>query len=59
MNALPNKSIVLDTMVVTKLLSMRATKSLGEWEFQYQYDPSALKAEKESVLELSVDLLLE
>jgi arachidonate 5-lipoxygenase len=44
---LPNKSITLDTMVVTKLLSMKGTKSLGEWEFQYQYDPSALKAEKE------------
>ena len=46
-NALPSKSITLDTMVVTKLLSMKGTKSIGEWESQYQYDPSALKAEKE------------
>ena len=43
---LPNKEVTLDTMIVTKLISMKATKTLGDWEFQYQYDPPALEAEQ-------------
>ena len=48
-DALPNKEQMVDTMVITKLLSSRGTKSLAEWEFQYQYEPTALKIEKEYV----------
>ena len=46
---LPTKDKTLDTMVMTQVLSARGTHSLGEWEFQYQYDPFALAAEKEYV----------
>ena len=44
---LPTKDKTLDTMVMTQVLSARGTQSLGEWYFQYQYDPFALAAEKE------------
>ena len=47
MDALANREEVVDTMVMTKLLSSRGTKSLSEWEFQHHYDPTALKIEKE------------
>ena len=43
---IPDKDTTLNTMAVTQLLSMRATNSLSNWEFQYQYDPPALIAEK-------------
>lgn len=46
---LPDKSTTLEIMSITKLFSTRPEKSLGEWEFQSQYDPFALKAEKEWV----------
>lgn len=44
---LPNKEITLDIMVITKLLSTRATKSLGDFESQYMYDPVCTKAAQE------------
>lgn len=44
---LPDKATTLEIMSMTKLFSTRPPKSLGEWEFQWQYDPFALKAEKE------------
>jgi hypothetical protein len=44
---LPDKAATLETIAIAKILSARGTKSLGEWEFQQQYDPMALKAEKE------------
>ena len=47
LEALPNREEMVDTMVITKLLSSRGSKSLAEWEFQYQYEPGALKIEKE------------
>lgn len=49
MSILPDKSTTLDIMLVTKLLSQRSEKVLGEWEFQFQYDPPARNAEEEYV----------
>ena len=43
---LPDKETTLDTMLVTKLLSMQATNTLGDWEFRYQHDQAALEAER-------------
>ena len=44
---LPTKDKTMDTMVITKLLSAQGTKSIGQFEFQYNYDPFAIKAERE------------
>lgn len=44
---LPDKATTLEIMSITRLFSMRPPKSLGEWEFQAQYDPFAIKAEKD------------
>uniref|UniRef100_T1IPC8 Lipoxygenase domain-containing protein n=1 Tax=Strigamia maritima TaxID=126957 RepID=T1IPC8_STRMM len=41
---LPSKSITLDIMVITKMLSMKGTNSLGDFEVQYLYDPVTLDA---------------
>ncbi|CAB3371080.1 Hypothetical predicted protein [Cloeon dipterum] len=49
---LPNKSTTLDIMVITKLLSMKGTKSLGDFEVQYIYDPSVVHIAEEFRLEL-------
>ena len=43
---LPNKDVTLDTMIVTKLISSKGTKFLGDWEYAYQHDPPALEAER-------------
>ena len=50
MSILPPKDKTMDTMVMTKLLSARASKSLGESEFQHQFDPFAIAAENECVV---------
>ncbi|GAB6033440.1 hypothetical protein CHUAL_013326 [Chamberlinius hualienensis] len=50
---LPNKDITLDTMVITKLLSSKGTKSLGDFEVQYLFDPVSLQAAKEFREELA------
>ncbi|XP_063605786.1 polyunsaturated fatty acid 5-lipoxygenase-like isoform X2 [Penaeus indicus] len=47
MALLPNKRMTLDIMVITKLLSSRGTKSLGDFEMQYLYDPVGVNAAKE------------
>jgi len=44
---IPDKATTLEIMSITKLFSLKPSKSLAEWEFQSQYDPMALKAEKE------------
>ncbi|XP_047136967.2 allene oxide synthase-lipoxygenase protein [Hydra vulgaris] len=41
---LPDKDIILDTMVVTKLLSERGTNELGNFEVQYMFRPEDLAA---------------
>jgi len=37
-------------MSITRLFSEEPTKGLSNWEFQFQYDPPALKAEREYAL---------
>lgn len=44
---LPNKQITLDSMVITKLLSSKGTKSIGDFEVQYLFDPISVKAADE------------
>ncbi|CAL4060893.1 unnamed protein product, partial [Meganyctiphanes norvegica] len=41
---LPDKSTSLDIMVITRLLSMGATKSLGDFDVPYLYTPQGIKA---------------
>ncbi|XP_074658773.1 allene oxide synthase-lipoxygenase protein-like [Tubulanus polymorphus] len=45
-NVLPTRDQTLDTMVVTKMLSKRATQPLGHFELTYAHDPKALQAIK-------------
>jgi len=45
--ALPDKSTTFDVLTITRLFSQPSEKGLADWEFQFQYDPPALKAEKE------------
>ncbi|XP_046394318.1 polyunsaturated fatty acid 5-lipoxygenase-like [Ischnura elegans] len=52
MKYLPNKKETLDIMVITKLLSMKGTKSLGDFEVQYLYDPHSIQAAEEFRLDL-------
>ncbi|CAL4074154.1 unnamed protein product [Meganyctiphanes norvegica] len=47
MQILPDKRMTLDIMVITKLLSSKGTKSLGDFEMQYLYDPVGVKAAEE------------
>ncbi|KAK2188581.1 hypothetical protein NP493_128g05087 [Ridgeia piscesae] len=44
--ALANKACTMETMAFTRLLSAATGPSLGQWNFQFQYDPPAVKAEK-------------
>ncbi|ESO93682.1 hypothetical protein LOTGIDRAFT_209217 [Lottia gigantea] len=41
LESLPDKPTTLDIMVVTKILSGKGTKSLGDFEVQYVFDPRA------------------
>ncbi|KAK6172838.1 hypothetical protein SNE40_016418 [Patella caerulea] len=50
--SLPDKPTTLDIMVVTKILSGRGTKSLGDFEVQYVFDPKARDLVDEFRLEL-------
>lgn len=43
LDALPDKSTILDTMVITKILSEKSVNSLGDFEVTYTYDPPAVK----------------
>ena len=45
--SLPDKATSLDIMTITRLFSDAPTPGLSNWEFQFQYDPPALKAERE------------
>lgn len=39
---LADKSSILDTMVITTILSERTTNALGDFEVTYTYDPAAV-----------------
>lgn len=52
--ALPDISSSLDVMSITRLFSEPVTKGLAEWEFQFQYDPPALRAVREFREELKM-----
>ncbi|CAL1538145.1 unnamed protein product [Lymnaea stagnalis] len=39
--SLPDKATTLDTMTITKILSTKGTRSLGDFEVQYIFDPKA------------------
>jgi arachidonate 5-lipoxygenase len=43
-DALPSRKMTLDTITVTTILSRKGTKSLGDFEVQYLYDPVSLQA---------------
>ena len=45
--SLPNKKSTLPVIVMTKLFSEKATKSLADFEVQYAYDPITLAALKQ------------
>lgn len=47
MALLPSMETTLDIMLITKLLSSKGTKSLGEFEMQYLYDPVGVRAAEE------------
>ncbi|PRD29945.1 UNVERIFIED_CONTAM: Allene oxide synthase-lipoxygenase protein [Trichonephila clavipes] len=47
LNRIPNKETTLDIMVITKLLSTRATKSLGDFESQFMFHPACVQAAQE------------
>ena len=44
---LPGKSTMLDTMMIMKCLSEKHTKSLGDFERNYVFDPKAVKVVKD------------
>ena len=46
LHMLPSKQVTLDIMLVTKILSDRGTKSLGDFEVTYQFDPISQMALK-------------
>lgn len=41
---LPSKEVTMDTMLITRLLSMKATQPLGNFEVQYLFDENSEKA---------------
>ncbi|XP_067663283.1 allene oxide synthase-lipoxygenase protein-like [Haliotis asinina] len=47
LHALPDKKTTFDIMVVTKLLSSKGVKSLGDFEVQYVFDPKATVVQDE------------
>ena len=49
LRTLPDKETTLDIMTVTKILSDRGTKSLGDFEVQYVFEPEAKKIVHEYV----------
>jgi arachidonate 5-lipoxygenase len=40
---IPSKSITLDVMAITRLLSRKGTQKLGDFEVQYMYDPQYVR----------------
>ncbi|CAC5359680.1 ALOX5 [Mytilus coruscus] len=47
LKTIPNRDVLLQMMVVTKVLSEKATKSLGDFEKQFIVDPKAVKVVEE------------
>jgi arachidonate 5-lipoxygenase len=45
--ALPDKQTTLNTMIITKILSQKTGRSLGDFEVNYVYDPAAVQVVKE------------
>ena len=39
----PTKDVTLDTLLITRLLSMQGTKALGDFEVKYLFDPASDK----------------
>ncbi|XP_054721231.1 allene oxide synthase-lipoxygenase protein-like [Uloborus diversus] len=53
LNKIPTKQTTLDIMTITKILSTKATKSLGDFEIQFMYNPICVKAAEEFREELA------
>ncbi|RUS85759.1 hypothetical protein EGW08_006473 [Elysia chlorotica] len=53
LESLPDRPTTLDIMIVTKILSAKGTKSIGDFEVQYIFDPQA----RDIVDEFRKDLL--
>ncbi|XP_077987258.1 polyunsaturated fatty acid lipoxygenase ALOX15B-like [Glandiceps talaboti] len=49
---LPDKLKTLDIMVITNILSERSTKTLGDFDIRYQYDPIGQNATEEFAKDL-------
>ncbi|XP_052089710.1 allene oxide synthase-lipoxygenase protein-like isoform X2 [Mytilus californianus] len=47
LKTIPNRDVLLQMMIVTKVLSEKATKSLGDFEKQFIVDPKAVKVVEE------------
>ncbi|XP_046552078.1 polyunsaturated fatty acid 5-lipoxygenase-like [Haliotis rubra] len=43
LNALPDKKLTMDAMIVTKILSQKGVKGLGDFEVDFIFDPKAQK----------------
>jgi len=54
-SALPDQARTVEMMALAKVLSSasQTNKTLGEFDFQFQYDPPALKIEKQFKEELA------
>ena len=44
---LPEQEEAIEIIATTRLLSMARARPLGEWEYQFQYDPKAIEIEKQ------------
>ncbi|CAG0890566.1 unnamed protein product [Cyprideis torosa] len=51
LNYVSSQKVVLNSMVITKLLSMKGTNSLGDFEMQYIYDPPAVEIVEKTLQE--------
>lgn len=47
LQTLPDRNVTFDIMVVTKMLSSKGVKSLGDYEVQYVFDPKAIVVQEE------------
>ncbi|XP_046342930.1 polyunsaturated fatty acid 5-lipoxygenase-like [Haliotis rufescens] len=47
LHTLPDRNVTFDIMVVTKMLSSKGVKSLGDYEVQYVFDPKATVVQEE------------
>ena len=44
MEHIPSKETILDSLIITTILSRRDTNLMGDFEILYQTDPAALEA---------------